>query len=131
MKHPYLIVLYAIILHWVWCAALLTDSAAGNATAVHVLLDVVSPTVAAGIYFAVGACALLGFFCKKIATPYYLLPQQAVMMISAGGVIHAMWIGQFADGVQRSQAFLVADQAPAVIGALLHTAAIAFFLTET
>jgi len=131
MRHPYLIILYAVLLHLTWCAALLYDSAAGRATAVHTLLDYVSPTVAAGIYFAVAGCALLGFFCRRVATPYYLLPQQAIMMISAGGALQAMWLGQFADGVQRSHAFLVADQAPAVIGAFLHSLAILIFLRES
>lgn len=120
-----LIIVYAILLHLTWAVALLFDRAAGNATAVHTLLHFVPDIVAVDIYVGVAGLALFGLFYRKsIMKPLCLLPQQFLLMVSAGGALWAMWLGQFADGVQRSHAFLVADQAPAVIAAALHTYAI-------
>lgn len=119
-----LVIIYAISLHLVWAAALLIDSEAGNATAVNTLLYFVSNSHAVVIYFMVAILAITGSSYKGILKPLCMLPQQLIMMISAGGSLLAMWNGQFADGVQRSHAFLIADQSPAVIAAVLHTYAI-------
>lgn len=120
-----LIIIYAIALHFTWASLLLFDTAAGYATAVHTLLVFVPDAIAVAIYLTVAVLAIFGLFYQRgIVKPLCLLPQQFVMMISAGGAIWAMWLGQFADGVQRSHAFLIADQFPAVIAAILHTYAI-------
>ncbi len=120
-----LIIIYAILLHLTWAAALLYDPAAGNATAVHTFLSFVSPEFAVATYIIVADVAIFGLVYKKsIIKPLCMLPQQFIMMVSAGGALWAMWLGQFADGVQRSHAFLIADQMPAVIAAILHTYAI-------
>lgn len=123
--HKSLIIIYAILLHLTWAISLFFDPAAGNATAVHTLLNFASNDFAVAIYAVVGGFAILGLFHRKgVAKPLYLLPQQFVLMVSAGGSLWAMWLGQFADGVQRSHTFLIADQSPAVIAAVLHTYAI-------
>jgi hypothetical protein len=116
-----LIVGYAILLHFTWALCLLDDTAAANATAVHTLVHYIPIWQAVIVYVIVAAMALLHSVVK---TALLLLPQQFVMMVSAGGAVYAMYLGQFADGVQRSHAFLVADQAPAVIAAVFHTIAI-------
>jgi hypothetical protein len=120
-----LIIVYAILLHFTWAISLSIDPAAGYATAVHTLLNFVPDASAIGIYSGVAALATIGMFCRKsFLKAVCMLPQQFIMMVSAGGAIWSMWLGQFADGVQRPHAFLIADQAPAVIAAMLHTYAI-------
>ncbi len=112
------------MLHLTWAVALSIDSAAGNATSIHTLLNFVSSDAAIVIYSSAAVLAISGFFQRGIREALFLLPQQFIMMISAGGALQAMWLGQFADGVQRSHAFLITDQVPAVIAAILHTYAI-------
>jgi hypothetical protein len=133
LKKPHLIIVYAILLHLIWAISLIADPAAGNATAVHTLLNFVPTVAAIIIYFLVADLAIAGLFCRKSSfiKSLCLLPQQFIMMISAGGSLWSMWLGQFADGVQRSHAFLIADQAPAVIAALLHTYAIILIARNT
>jgi hypothetical protein len=120
-----LIIVYAILIHLTWAVTLLFDPAAGYATAVHTLLNFVSDTSATIVYFVVAGVAIIGLLYRGFSKPALcMLPQQLIMMISAGGAIWAMWLGQFADGIQRPHAFLIADQSPAVIAAVLHTYAI-------
>lgn len=120
----HLIITYAIALHLVWAIALFYDPAAGNATAVHTLILMVGRDIATWSYFVGAGLAVLGLILIGPAAFLCLLPQQFIMMVSAGGALWAMHLGQFADGVQRDHAFLIADQSPAVIAATLHTVAI-------
>lgn len=127
----YLIILYAIVLHLTWAVLLLIDADTGFATAVHTLEFFVVPARATDMYLSVAVFALVGLiYPKGIFSSLCLLPQQLVMMISAGGAAWAMWLGQFADGVQRSHSFIIADQAPAVIAAILHTYAVVMIARE-
>jgi hypothetical protein len=121
MNRIYPIIAYAILLHWVWAIALMLDPAAGNATAIHALLDLMPRASAIGVYVAVGVLASIGIWR---GCPLTLLPQQFVLMVSAVGAAFAIWNGSFADGVIRSHAFIAADQAPAILAALGHTYAI-------
>lgn len=68
--------------------------------------------------------ALMGLFAPKPAGLFFLLPQQLVLICAAFGAVQCMITGTFADGVVRSTPFLVADQSPAVIAAVLHTLAV-------
>ena len=58
---------------------------------------------------------------KKLYTLLSFLPQQFIMLLSSGGAIHAMVVGHFADGIARSNAFLLADQSPTIILVIFHT----------
>jgi len=60
-------------------------------------------------------------------TVILLIPQQFFMLLSAGGSIVAIYHGYYADGVVRSSAFILADQSPWVLAALLYT----FSILET
>ena len=60
-----------------------------------------------------------------------LLPQQFFMLMAAGGSIMAMWCGHYADGVQRSHFFIMADQMPWVLAALLYTISIVEYYWRT
>lgn len=130
-KHYYLIITYAIVLHWLWAICLMFDSAAGNATSVHTLLHFMTETGAIATYIGVALLSFIGlFYDRGLMKVLCLLPQQFLMMVSAGGALYAMYLGQFADGVQRSHAFIIADQSPAVIAAILHTVAICLIAGE-
>jgi hypothetical protein len=102
---------------------LLWDPAAGNATAVHALLQLVSRPAAISIYGVVALLAAFGLFYRR-GCVWCLLPQQFVLMLSAVGAGMAMWAGAFADGVARPPAFIIADQMPAILAAIGHTYAI-------
>lgn len=122
-----LIVLYAVVLHYVWAAALLVDPRAGDATSLAGLYRLVGPELLPYLLFVVATLALAYAFLfskRRLWVVVLALPQQGVMVVSAATAIEAMLAGSFADGIRRPPAFIVADQAPAVIAALLHTVAL-------
>lgn len=55
------------------------------------------------------------------------LPQQLLLMISAGSSLWAVLLSQYADGAPRHWAFIFADQLPAILAALCHTGALIAF----
>ena len=125
-RYP-LIVLYAVVLHYVWAACLIVDPRAGEATSLAWLTQVFRPELAISLLLIVATLALIYVFLFSARYPWavlLVLPQQAVLFISAWTALTAMIEGHFADGVARPTAFIVADQAPAIIAAVLHTAAI-------
>ena len=120
-----LIILYAVILHLSWGVLLLLDDSAGWATAVHSVLVWLGSTYAtAAVMFAVAIAAVAGLH-RRLAHSLWgvglMLPQQAVLFMSAVGAIQAMALSSFADGVVRPNPFIIADQLPAVLIAILHT----------
>lgn len=50
-----------------------------------------------------------------------LIPQQFLMVMAAGGSVLAVYQGEYADGVQRSHWFILADQLPWILAALFYT----------
>jgi hypothetical protein len=125
-RYP-LIVLYAVILHYVWAASLLANPGAGAATSLSGLAWLFGPKPLAIILFAVATMSLVFVAfasVRGIPSVLFALPQQVVLLLSAWTSLTAMWRGEFADGVSRPVAFIVADQAPAVIAAALHAVAL-------
>lgn len=53
-----------------------------------------------------------------------LAAQQALLFLAAYASLSAVAHGQYGDGVERPQAFMLADQIPASLGFLLHTLAV-------
>lgn len=120
-----IMVVYAITLHLCWCAFILIDPAAVNATAVHALARYIHPPpFLAGVIFGVAILAIAGLFTRTPWIVILLAPQQIILMMSASGAIEAIWNSQFADGIIRPRAFLAADQIYSVLAAFGHTAAI-------
>jgi hypothetical protein len=120
------IVAYAITLHLTWGVLLLISDAPARVTAVHVLAMLLGPQLLAVALLGVGLAAWLAVARDRAGHLefFLILPQQVTLMLSAGGAVLAMWTGHFADGEPRPHAFILADQAPAVLAALLHTGAI-------
>ena len=119
-----LMVLFAIVLHYVWSVALFVDDSALHATAlsaIHRWLGLELTVV------GVPTAATLAIVAMVIDRPWFvllLIPQQLLLTMSAAGAIEAIWISQFADGVFRSRGFIVADQCYSIIAAIWHTVAI-------
>jgi hypothetical protein len=53
-----------------------------------------------------------------------LLPQQAILTLSAYAAVAAVVVAHYGDGVIRPRAFILADQAPVMLAFALHTAAV-------
>lgn len=120
-----IMVLFAIALHLWWAFVLCFDYSALDATAVHALHRYITNTPMLILTLTtVGVLALVGLFTRTPWVVFLLIPQQAILMMSAGGAIEAMWLGQFADGILRPHAFIIADQSYSVIAAIGHTVAI-------
>lgn len=120
-----IMVLYAVALHLAWGVFLLIDDVATNATAVHALFRYIHPPeLLSAVVVGAAIAALLAMFSHAPLFVAMLLPQQALLMMSAAGAIEAIWLGQFADGVIRPHAFIAADQFNSVLAAIGHTAAI-------
>lgn len=126
MKGPvHIIVTAACALHFVQAACLLADPAAEHVTSIHTIAALIGVPWTIGAFVFVAAMAFASFFFRH--TPMralFLAPQQAVLFVSGLGAISAMHLSHYADGVMRSQAFLVADQVPVVLFALGHAWAI-------
>ena len=85
------------------------------------------PYPLAAVLFVVAILATIALFVARkspVGTLLLLLPQQCVLVLSAGGAVDAMVLSQFADGVVRPRAFLMADQFPIVLATVMHTVAI-------
>ncbi len=120
-----IMVMFAISLHFTWAVAVFIDSAALNATAISALhVYIPSVPLLITVITTVAVCATIGLFTRTLWVVAFLMPQQILLMMSASGVIEAMWLGEFADLVARPQAFIVADQCYAVWAAIWHTVAI-------
>lgn len=120
IQYP-IIIIYASIMNLVWGSLLLYDPAAGHTSTLHDLFDFFTFNLWY-ILLIVGTIALI-----PIARPMHwltsllmLLPQQTLILVSLVTALTAMFNGTFADGVPRPHSFIIADQFPAVLIAILH-----------
>ena len=126
------IIWYAIALHALWAILTAVSSSTLNITAISFLHhDLGLSRLACSVLFgAVAAMAAWGIGPnggRDLRHVAGLLPQQAILFLSAGSATQAMILSRFADGVVRPWPFIAADQAPSLFVALLHTAAIVDF----
>ncbi len=125
-KHP-LIVLYGLALHYVWATVLWVDPVAGGTSTLSDLAGLMGSRALPFVLFISSTLALYYLILSRQAglfAFFCLLPQQSIMIASAVTAVSAMLTGMYADGVERPIAFIVADQAPAVIASILHTLAL-------
>ena len=123
------IILIAIVQEYLWAISLIWDSNSINVTAINILSNFMSVAVLSTVLIAVPTLAAVGFtFHKRINTLLALVPQQFMLYLSAGGAIESIYLGKFADGVERTQAFLLADQCSAFLIAFFHTWAMVLIL---
>jgi len=122
---------FAVGLHLLWASLLLAGSEAPkHATALYALAELFpAKTGLAIILVTVAWCAMYGIVKHKLsvaARVMLLTPQQILLGISAAGALRAMILGHFADGVARPHTFLIADQSPAILALMIHTATILY-----
>jgi hypothetical protein len=119
------IIWYAILLHTLWGVLLLLDQAPYGATATHIYAGVPRFLMAA-LFFAASGLAVYGVTrphptWQSLAS---LLPQQGLLTVSAYAALMAVILSRYGDGVLRPRLFILADQAPAILTMILHTAAV-------
>ena len=126
------IILFAITQQLIVGLSLLADRESHFATSVHILhmTSQMMPHLALPLILMTGAAmAVSGFFARrKVNTLLLLIPQQLLLWLSAGGAFQAIWLGHFADGVQRSHAFILVDQCPTILIAIFHSWAMLLIL---
>lgn len=126
------IIAQASILHLIWAALLIIDKRSGNATPVAILFQLLQNDRLLVIFILVVVAALAGCFldlrirqkCNVGHLTLLLIPQQIVLCISAGAGITAAITQQYADGINRCWAHILADQLPVILMAVLYTAAV-------
>lgn len=119
------IIWYAVLLHTFWGVLLLLSPAPYGATALHIY-RMVPRALMAALLFLASALAAWAVTRRRasMGTLAALLPQQTLLTLSALSALAAVIASHYADGVPRPRLFILADQAPALIVFLLHTAAI-------
>lgn len=121
------VILYACLLHYAWAGLLAYSPDAGHSTPVAGVIDVVGGRWQAVAVFGITALlAQIGVMRRKPMRlrSLMLLPQQIVLLISAEAGLHAVIAGHYADGVLRPWPFILSDQLPMILVALLYTSAI-------
>lgn len=122
-REPF-IVWFAILLHTLWAVDMFVDPISGFATAPYAINAMLGS--AAPILLFLGCMlAFLGMVIpKRFWSVLLMLMQQTFLFISAVGALRAISLGQFPDGVERSRMFILNDQGPAMILAVLYTIAV-------
>lgn len=125
------IILCGITMQYVWAIALAANPSVMKTTVIHSLLLYLpdQPSwvrwMLVLILCMTASLAIAGFqFKRNLHTVMAFLPQQFIMFLCAGGAIHSMSLGTFADGTVRDHWFLIADQASPLIIAIYHTWAV-------
>lgn len=119
------IIWYAVALHTVWGCLILLSPAPYGATALHVFHDLPRGILAGALFSASGlAVWALTRRQPSLKSLAALLLQQALLTLSAYAAVAAVFVAHYGDGVPRPPLFILADQAPAIIAFVLHTAAV-------
>lgn len=121
------IVLFASVLHLGWAGILAFADGASGSTPVSAIEAVAGGEArAAFVLFVVAAMAMVFPFIKRpTASPYtlplLLLPQQTLLLLSAGAGLWAAIKEEYADGVLRGWEFILADQLGMILLAVMYT----------
>ena len=124
------IIWYAVALHLWWSVMLILSPSPCNITAIAFLhnrfnLSRTGMAILFSLVAMIAWTALLEIVpISRFMRIALLIPQQFMLLLSAGGAIQAMIRSSFADGVQRPWPFIASDQFPAVLVAICHTCAI-------
>lgn len=118
-----LILWYAVILQALWGAALLVSDHALRPTPLGPVTYAMPHRLAGLIFLATSVLAAVAL--RRAWPPardmLALMPQQALLVLSAVGSAHAILVGHYADGVPRPHLFILIDQSPAVLMAGWHS----------
>src|SRR5215813_2474946 len=119
------IIWYAVLLHTLWASLLLASQQPYGATALHVY-SALPRLLMAGVLLTASVLAAWAITRRQPSwqTLAALLPQQAILTVSAYAAAAAVVTAHYGDGVIRPRPFILADQAPAILAFVLHTAAV-------
>jgi hypothetical protein len=122
--HPW-IIWYAVLLHTLWACLLLASQKPYGATALHAYSPV-PRLLMAGILLTASVLAAWAITRRQPSwqTLAALLPQQAILTVSAYAAAAAVVAAHYGDGVIRPRPFILADQAPVILVFVLHTVAV-------
>lgn len=129
---PLVFITYVSALHVVYGACLIASVTAGNATATANIVEHI-PVYRwmVGLMLigsALGAAWAVYFEWPPSARSLLLMFAQTLFLALAGlGAIDAVAEGHFADGVERSRYFILADQGHSIIAMVLHNCAVVVF----
>lgn len=130
-----LIVCYATIMHLLWGVLLLIDPTAFNVTAINVFSSIgLNLYFTSALFLLIGSLASFAVYWNIYYIPHsicWVLPQQTILSISAVGALQAMILSRFADGVIRSRVFIIADQMPIILIAVLYGIALVQIYSES
>lgn len=124
------IVLYASLIHIGWALILLeTQGDAPKPTPLFILLLFFGGwwRTAIMLCFVATLALTFPFLRRRLSNAMLavmLIPQQTVLLLSAGAGIWAASVGHYADGVMRPWEFILADQLPIILTAFLYTVAV-------
>ena len=124
MRSQY-VIWFAIVQHIVWGVLMLFSAEPTKVTAIFTTFVVMHNRPALAMMFIMVGLLSLWTMRRTTAESYDLwasMPQQFLLMASATGAIMAVVAGHFGDGAVYSRWFIAADQLPAVLLAVLHTA---------
>jgi hypothetical protein len=117
---------YAVVVHLVWGVALLFSADPLLATPVAELTTLVPEPHLLGVFLCLSSLLAAAAMLRPVTPASLVLyvPQQALLMLSSLGAALAIAHGSYADGVERPVLFILADQSPAIIATVCHTAAL-------
>lgn len=123
------IVWYACALHYTWGILLAISPSAAHSTPVSAIVTIFGGRWAAMAALIISAAAatavsLVRSVRRAWLLPLLLVPQQCLLIMSAGGGIYAAIVGHYADGVPRPWEFILGDQLPVALAAVLYTFAL-------
>lgn len=123
------IVLLASLLHLAWAVLLLWSPTAGRSTPVAIIVRICGGQYRTAFVLATFAIVAMVFpFIRYRITNRMmaglLIPQQILLFFSAGAGVLATVRETYADGVVRGWPFILSDQLPVILTALLYTVAV-------
>jgi hypothetical protein len=122
----------ASLLHLGWAVLLCVDERAANATPLSILAVTcnhsIGEMVSVLLLVSFMGIAFLNYRLRRAITKaelvLLLIPQQVVLLSSAGAGVYAASRQHYADGTPMSWVHILADQLPNVIMALLYSLAV-------
>jgi hypothetical protein len=115
-----MVVILAASLHYAWAGIVTYDNVASWATSVAPIWHWFGQHTAV-VLASFSTAALLSLCAGNwIVRIFMLVPQQFITLLSAGGVIVAVYNGQYADGVDHPRSFIATDQIIYVLLSILH-----------
>jgi hypothetical protein len=121
-----LIFAYASALHLAWAALLLLSPHDMRTAALATFIHTIGVGPAAALFLLIGGTALYA----SVRAPRgwlglaLVFPQQVVLLLTAAMALEHALRGSYGDGVLRPPEFILADQLPVILTALIHTAAL-------